>query len=124
MRFSFNARMKSFKNAFSGIAILFRFGHNARIQLMIFIIVIFMGLILKISATGWVAIILVSGFVFVCECFNTAIEYLSDAVTQEQNENIRRAKDVAAAGVLISAIISVIIGIVVFLPEIYELIAT
>ena len=54
------------------------------------------------------AILFVSGLVFVSECFNTAVEYLSDQITDEENENIRKAKDVAAAGVLISAIISVI----------------
>jgi diacylglycerol kinase len=58
----------------------------------------------------------------VSECFNSAIEYLSDQITVEENDNIRRAKDVAAAGVLISAVISVATGIIIFLPEIFSLI--
>lgn len=101
-----------------------RFEHNARVHLFIIIIVIIAGLFLRLSAINWIAIVYASGLVLISECFNTAVEYLSDVVTQEQNEKIKKAKDVAAAGVLISAIISVIIGIFVFLPAIYKLFAS
>ena len=79
------------------------------------------GILFKISAADWLAIVLVSGLVFASECFNTAIECLSDMITGELNENIRRAKDVAAAGVLIAAAVSVITGIIIFIPEIIKL---
>jgi diacylglycerol kinase len=119
--FSLKARLTSFKDAFRGIATLFRYELNARIHVFILLIVIFAGIILRISATDWLAICLVSGLVLVSECFNTALEYLSDVVSPEKNEKIKRAKDVAAAGVLISAIIAVITGIIVFLPMIYKI---
>jgi diacylglycerol kinase len=121
-KFNLTDRLKSFKYAFSGLTNLLRFEHNARIHLFILFIVITMGIFLKISANDWIAIVFASGLVFVSECFNTAVEYLSDMITPEQNEKIKMAKDIAAAGVLISAIISVIIGIFVFLPEINKLI--
>jgi diacylglycerol kinase len=120
--FSLSARLKSIKHAFRGLATLLRYEHNARIHLFILVIVLVMGTLLRISETDWIAILLVSGVVFISECFNSAIEYVSDVVTEEQNDNIKKAKDVAAAGVLISAIISVITGVVVFLPEFLRLI--
>ena len=120
--FSLSARLKSFKHAFNGLITLLKVEHNARIHLFILVIVIIAGIFLRISATDWIAILLVSGLVFVSECFNTAVEYMSDLITKEQNENIKKAKDIAAAGVLISAIISVVIGLLVFLPEICRLI--
>jgi|SRR5450759_2793939 len=123
-KFNLADRLKSFKNAFSGLGYLLRFEHNARVHLFIIIIVIIAGLFLRLSAINWIAIVYASGLVLVSECFNTAVEYLSDVVTQEQNEKIKRAKDVAAAGVFISAIISVIVGIFVFLPAIYKLFAS
>jgi len=123
-KFNLADRLKSFKNAFSGLGYLLRFEHNARVHLFIIIIVIIAGLFLRLSAINWIAIVYASGLVLISECFNTAVEYLSDVVTQEQNEKIKKAKDVAAAGVLISAIISVIIGIFVFLPAIYKLFAS
>ena len=120
-RFSLTARLKSFRNAFSGITALIKYEHNARIHLFILLLVIAAGVILAVSLFDWIAIAFASGLVFMSECFNTAVEYLSDVVSPEDNEKIRIAKDAAAAGVLISAIVSVIIGIIVFLPKIYQL---
>lgn len=119
--FSLTSRLKSFSPAFHGIITLLRYEHNARIHLVILIIVIVAGILLRISATDWLAILFVSGLVFASECFNTAVEYLSDLITDEQNENIRRAKDVAAAGVLIASAVSVITGFIIFIPEILKL---
>ena len=119
--FSLKARINSFRDAFRGIATLLRYEHNARIHLFILVIVVIAGILLDISRSDWMAILFVSGLVFASECFNTAVEYLSDQITEEQNENIRRAKDVAAAGVMISAIISVLTGAIIFLPELFRL---
>ena len=121
-RFSINERLESFRNAFSGLAALLKFEHNARIHLFILIMVIVAGIILRIQAIDWIAIVFASGLVFISECFNTSVEYLSDIVSPGDNEEIKRVKDLAATGVLISAVISVIIGLIVFLPEIYRLI--
>jgi diacylglycerol kinase len=120
--FSFVERLRSFRAAFHGIATLLRYEHNARIHLFVLLIVIVAGILFHISMTEWLAILFVSGLVFASECFNTAVEYLSDLITDRQNENIRRAKDVAAAGVLISAGISVATGLIIFVPEIIKLI--
>jgi diacylglycerol kinase len=119
-KFKIIERLKSFRNAFSGIATLVKHEHNARIHLVILIVVVFLGISLKISAFDWIAVVFASGLVFISESFNTALECLSDAVSSEYNEKIRRAKDLAAGGVLISAIVSVIIGLIVFLPGIYR----
>ena len=119
--FTLNDRLKSFSFAFSGIKVLLKHEHNARIHQVILILVIIAGVLLKISASGWIAILLAAGLVFASECFNTAIENLSDVVSPEKNEKIKIAKDVAAAGVLISALTSVIIGIIVFLPAILDI---
>jgi diacylglycerol kinase len=120
-KFSLNDRVKSFGNAFSGLAVLLKFEHNARIHLLILVMVIVAGILLRISAIDWIAIVFASGLVFISECFNTAVEHLSDVVSPGRNESIKKVKDVAAAGVLIAAVVSVIIGIIVFLPEICKL---
>jgi diacylglycerol kinase len=119
--FSLAQRLKSFRYAFRGIVTLLKHEHNARIHLFLLIIVIIAGVLLRLTETKWLAILFVTGLVFISECFNTAIEYLSDQITGEENENIRKAKDVAAAGVLIAAAISVVTGIIIFLPELVRL---
>jgi diacylglycerol kinase (ATP) len=108
----------SFRNAFSGLVILLRCENNARIHVIILSLVIIAGIVLKIAPAHWIAISLAAGLVLACECFNTAVEYLCDVVMPEYDSRIKKAKDLSAAGVLISAIVSVVIGLMVFIPAI------
>jgi diacylglycerol kinase len=108
----------SFRHAFSGIIALIKSEYNARIHLVILILVVIAGIVLKISPAHWIAVLLVSGLVIASECFNTALEYLSDVVAPDTNPMIRKAKDVAAAGVLVSALTAAITGLIIFIPAI------
>lgn len=121
-KFSIRKRMKSFSYAFRGILNLIKGEHNARIQLVAMLFVVVLGIALKIDLTEWVSIVIVTGLVFISELFNTAIEKLSDIVNPEWNEKIGRIKDYAAGAVLISAIISLVVGGLIFIPKIMELI--
>ena len=53
--------------------------------------------------------------------FNSVIEALCDTISQEYRVNIKYAKDVSAGAVLVSAILSVILGTIIFLPYILDL---
>lgn len=55
--------------------------------------------------------------VWTAEAFNTALELLADEISEEHLERLGRAKDVAAGGVLVAAIIAAIIGSIAFLPH-------
>jgi diacylglycerol kinase len=120
--FSLKDRFRSFRFAFSGIYNLFRYEHNAWIHLLILILVVLTGIFLAISTFEWIAIAIMGGFVFACECFNTSIEFLSDFISPGIDENIKKVKDIAAAGVLFSVIASVIVGLIIFLPRLIKLI--
>lgn len=113
-----NKRIESFRNAFSGLAEIAGSEPNMRIHLAILLLVIISGIALNISLSDWIAITLVSGLVLVAECFNTALEYLSDTIIPDHNPGIKKAKDIAAAGVLISAFVAAVTGMIVFIPEI------
>jgi len=113
----------SLRNAFSGIATLLRLERNAKIHLFILVLVIVAGVLLKISPAHWIAVSLAAGFVIAAESFNTAIEALCDAVKPEFDPEIRKAKDLAAAGVLISAIASAVTGLIVFVPALVRLLS-
>jgi diacylglycerol kinase (ATP) len=115
--FSIKDRIRSFGFAFQGFAHLFRSEHNAWIHLTITFIVIVFGIWLKLSMPEWISIILCIGLVFISEIFNTAIECLGDAISEEKNEKIGKAKDLAAAGALLAAIVSVLIGLTIFIPH-------
>jgi len=120
-KFSFAERLRSFRYAFNGISDLVRNEHNFRIHLVVLFIVILAGIILRISLTEGMAILFVSALVLVSESFNSSLEYLSDAVSTEDDERIRKAKDIAAAAVLISALTAIVTGSVIFIPELLKL---
>ena len=113
-----SSRIKSFRDAFSGLGTMFRHEPNARIHLAITLCVIIAGICFRLAAVEWIAITFAIGFVFTAELLNTSIEKLADFVSPEKHENIRKVKDLAAAGVLISAIASAVIGLIIFIPKI------
>lgn len=119
--FRLKSRFNSFRYAFNGLRSLIRNEHNARIHLMALLGVIILGIILKISFPEWCLLSIVIGLVFVAELFNTALETLSDIVEHEWNDKIKNVKDYAAAAVLVSAIVSVIVGGLIFIPRLLDL---
>ncbi|MDO5665613.1 MAG: diacylglycerol kinase family protein [Bacteroidia bacterium] len=113
-------RIASFRYAFQGVATLFRETPNALIHLIMAVLSVLFGFIFSISATEWLAVIIVIGLVFTSEAINTSIETLADFVSKERNESIKKVKDLAAAGVLLAAIAALVVGIIVFLPKIID----
>jgi diacylglycerol kinase len=109
---------KSQGHARNGIKLIFRNERNFRIDLVFAILVILAGFLFEISHTDWIALSLVISMVFISETVNSAIEALCDTVSTEYKVNIKYAKDVSAGAVLVSALVSVITGIIVFLPYI------
>ncbi len=121
-KFSARKRITSFGYAFNGIGYMFRTQHNSRIHLAIAILVVICGLISRVSNLEWCLLIFAMGLVFFAELINTAIEYLIDIVSPEFQEKAGHAKDLAAGAVLLTAITSVIIGLVIFIPRISEIV--
>lgn len=119
-QFSFRERLKSFHFAFNGIKNLIENEHNARIHIVALVFVIGLGFFFKIGLIEWLAITIVSGLVIVIELLNTAVERLADFVESEWNESIGIIKDYCAGAVLISAVISIIVGGLIFIPKIIE----
>ena len=55
-----------------------------------------------------------AAMVWIAEAQNCALERLADEVSLEPRDRIGRAKDLAAAGVLLASIAAAVIGILVF----------
>ena len=114
--FSLRARIASFRHAFRGVAVLLREQHNARIHLCATVLVLAMAAWLQLGRYDWVLLLLAIALVWAAEALNSALEYLADAAVPEHHDLIARAKDVAAAAVLVCALVAVVVGILVFLP--------
>jgi len=110
--------LRSFVFAFNGIRSCFSSETNFKIHVLFAVAAITLGFLLGISPNEWIAIIICIVFVLAMEMINTAIEKLSDVVTQDFHEGIKKVKDIAAGAVPVAAIASVFIGAVIFLPKI------
>ena len=109
----------SFKYAFEGIQEAWKTEQNLKIHFMIMFLVIIAGIVLKISAIEWIICLVLFGLVISLELVNTAIETTVDIAMPEINEKAKFAKDIAAGAVLFSAIISAIIGLIIFIPKLF-----
>ncbi len=120
-KFSTRSRVQSFLFAFKGIIILLKSEPNARIHLVAMICAVALGIVFRINTFEWISLAIVIGLVFLSELFNTAIEKLADVVDPEWNKKIGQIKDLSAGAVLVSAIISLIVGGMVFIPKVIDL---
>jgi len=122
------SRRKQFINslghAFQGFQYLYRTQNNVRIHFMITLAIIVLSMILRISLIEWGLIILTMALVWITESFNTVYERLFDLVDPTINPIVKIGKDVSAAAVLISAIVSIIIGILIFVPRVLGILFT
>lgn len=119
--FSIRKRIRSFGYAFEGMRTLVRDEHNARIHLAATVAAVALGLVFGISRWEWCAVALCIGAVLMAEAMNSAVEALADLVSPEFHPLVKKAKDVAAAGVLFMALASVAVGLIVFIPHLISI---
>ena len=115
---SLNTFFGSFLPAFKGIGIAFKSERNLRLHLIAVVFVTIISFALGISITEWLIILVLFALVISMELINTAIEKLSDVVQPEKDDRIGIIKDISAGAVLLSAIIALIIGFLIFIPKI------
>ena len=109
--------INSFKYAFKGIVSALLSERNMKIHVNIMALVIIFGLILNISVGEWFVCIICFAIVLSAEMFNTAFEQMVDIAMPEKDPRAKFVKDVAAGGVLVMAIASLVIGLIIFVPK-------
>lgn len=111
--------INSFKYAIQGIGEALKTEQNLKIHFIITVLVVILGFVYNISALEWITCIILFGLVISLEVVNTAIETTVDIAMPDINEKAKFAKDIAAGAVLIAAIISVMVGLIIFIPKIF-----
>jgi len=114
---TFTGRLRSFRWAFRGLAVMLRTQHNAWLHAAATVAVCAAGLALGLSAGEWCWIVLAIVAVWTAEALNTAFEFLTDVASPSFHPLAEKAKDVAAGAVLISALGAVAIGLLVLGPK-------
>jgi undecaprenol kinase len=109
--------IKSFRYAFEGIIHAVKTERNFKFHLIATVIVITTGLLSDLTYTEWFIILVLIGGVLSLELLNSAIERVVNLVTMERMPLAKQAKDLAAGAVLIFAIMSAIIGLLIFIPK-------
>lgn len=113
--------LKSFSFAIHGIVSAIKQERNLKIHFAVTFIVIVLGFIFSLSLTEWLFVLFAIGSVISFELLNTAVERVVDLVTKEYNPLAKQAKDVAAGAVLVYSILSVLIGLIIFIPKIIKI---
>jgi diacylglycerol kinase (ATP) len=112
------ARARSFGHALRGVAHVLRSQPNAWIHAVATLAVIGAGGWFDLSRGEWLVLVLTIAAVWTAEIFNSALEFLADAVHPEQHPLVGKAKDAAAAAVLVAALASVVVGLLIFGPRV------
>lgn len=112
----------SVQAAIAGLLVGFREERHIRFHVFMMVLVVLMGLYFQINNYEWLAIWLVIGLVITLELVNSAIERVTDLIVGDQYHPLaKNIKDISAGAVLVAAVISIIIGLIVFIPKILTL---
>ncbi|MGM0844202.1 MAG: diacylglycerol kinase family protein [Bacillota bacterium] len=114
--------LRSFKFAMNGIKLVFQEEFNFTVHCVVSFAVVAAGFAFSLSMMEWAIIILLIAGMLSLEMLNTAIERTVDLVTKDYHPLAGQAKDIAAGAVLCYAAGAVVIGLIIFLPKVWEFI--
>ena len=117
---NFKLIIKSIGHALDGLFYVVKTQNNARFHLLATVLVIFLSFFLRLSLVEWCLILLAISLVWMAECFNTSLEKLFDLIKTDPHPLIKAGKDSGAAAVLISAFLSIVIGIFILGPHLFR----
>lgn len=103
-----------FNVAFEGIFETIRSERHMKFHCFCTIIIFIFSLFMDIGKYEALAIIISVSLIWVAELFNTALESCVDMVTDKYHPLAKRAKDIAAGAVLITALNALFVGYIVF----------
>jgi diacylglycerol kinase len=113
-------RVLSIQYAIEGLRYVIHTQKNAWIHATVTLGVILLGWWLAIPAASWAIIFVTIGVVWMAECLNTAVETMVDLASPARHPLAKIAKDVSAAGVFVSAICAILVGLTLLLPALLD----
>ena len=93
------------------MSIAWRTEPNLRIHAVIAAAVLVAAALLRLPPLAWAIVVLTLALVIAAELLNSAIESVVDLLSPDEHPMAKRAKDIAAAGVLIASAGAVAVGI-------------
>lgn len=109
---------RSFKQAFNGFKHCVKTERNLRLHIVTIGCVLFVSPLAELVSGEYIILLICFALVISSELLNTGIEILCNMNSKSYNTHIKHAKDIAACGVLVSAVTCAIIGLIIFVPKI------
>lgn len=113
---------EKFTTAFRGWRRGFPADKTFRVHFAFTLAVVACASVMRMNPAQWGMLLLCATVVVMAELFNTAIEQLAKAVTDQPNERIRDALDISSGGVLFASCGAAIVGLIVFVSRLLELV--
>ncbi len=111
---------ESLSYAWNGLVYVYSSERNMRVHVFIASLVVSLCVVVGVDRVDFFMVILAVSGVLCAELLNTLVESLVDLMEPEYNLIAKRVKDIAAGGVLLTAFLSVAVGILVFYPVLLE----
>jgi diacylglycerol kinase len=108
--------IKSFTYAFRGLFKIFREEQNLQVESISAIIVIALGFVFQIKSLEWCAILICIALVILMETVNSAVERMADVLKPRIHSYVKEMKDIMAAAVMIASLLSIAVGLIIFVP--------
>jgi diacylglycerol kinase len=114
------SRAHAFRHAFRGWWFVVRTQRNAWIHAIVTTLVVLAALWLRLPIRDWAMLLLSIALVWTAEFINTALEAVVDLASPQHHPLAKVGKDVGAAAVLIAALTSVLVGVLILGPPLWE----
>ena len=111
-----------FGSAFRAITLGVRGQSSFYVHGLAAVLVVAAGSLLGVSRSEWCLLALCITIVLAAEMFNSSLERLAAAITDDYDHRIRDALDMASGAVLIAALGAVVVGAIVFLNRLVAMI--
>lgn len=108
-------------NAFNGIIYAVTTQSNIKKQLVIAVIVMLVSLLFNLTRAEFLCLMFTVILIILAEMFNTAVETVVDLYTELYHPKAKIAKDVAAGGVVITAVNALIVAYFLFFDKISDI---
>jgi diacylglycerol kinase (ATP) len=112
---------RSFGYAFEGLATIVRTQPNFWVHVCAACAALVLGVLLHLSPVELAIVVLSITLVLVVEAVNSGIETMCDLISPGHHPQIKRAKDISAAAVLIAAAGALILALLLYGPRLVSL---
>lgn len=121
-KYKANSFFHSLNFAFTGLLWAIKSQRNIRIEILLGMAAIVVGVFLNFSMLEFAVLLITVGFVLMAELLNTIIEFIVDAYFGNKYSTLAKmSKDIAAGLVLLCATLSSLVGFLLFAPKILRL---